>query len=56
VVSDKHANFIVNTGTATASDVKQLVQKIQSTIQEKNGVTLVPEVFFLGFSPDESKA
>lgn len=50
VVSDKHANFVVNTGTATAADVRELVKQIQQKIAEQHGVELVPEVFFLGTS------
>lgn len=47
-VSEKHANFIVNTGTATAKDILTLAQKIRTTIKAKYGVTLESEVFVLG--------
>ena len=43
-VSEKHANFIVNTGEATASDILTLVEKIQDDIKEKFGVMLETEV------------
>ena len=48
-VSDMHANFIVNTGQATAQDVYALITTIQSKVNEAYGVTLQPEVRFVGF-------
>jgi len=48
-VSEKHSNFIVNTGNATASDVKQLIDVVMKTVYEKRGVTLEPEVESWGF-------
>ena len=47
-VSEKHANFIVNTGTAKAADVKALMELCQSEVQERFGVRLVPEVEVVG--------
>ncbi len=47
-VSEKHANFIVNTGGATARDVLQLIARIQHAVRERFGVTLEPEVVVLG--------
>jgi UDP-N-acetylmuramate dehydrogenase len=47
-VSKLHANFIVNTGDATAEDVLALIQKVQQLVLEKNGVKLVPEVLVVG--------
>lgn len=47
-VSTLHANFIVNTGQATAEDVLALMEQIKGTIATKYGVNLVPEVFFVG--------
>lgn len=47
-VSEKHANFIVNTGGATADDVESLTRHIQKTIQEKTGIALEKEYVFLG--------
>ena len=46
-VSPKHAGFIVNTGSATAADVKALIEKIQKTVKEETGYDLHREVIFL---------
>jgi len=46
-VSDKHANFIVNTGNAKSRDVLALMDAIQEAVQLKFGVTLQPEVEYL---------
>lgn len=43
-VSEKHAGFVINTGDATANDVKALLAHIQKTVYEKDGVTLEPEI------------
>ena len=43
VVSPKHANFLINTGSATARDIEQLVAHIQTTVRALHGVELVPE-------------
>ncbi|HUG55650.1 MAG TPA: UDP-N-acetylmuramate dehydrogenase [Candidatus Limnocylindrales bacterium] len=48
VVSEKHANFIVNTGDATAVDVWELMQRCQREVKERFGVDLVPEVERVG--------
>lgn len=48
VVSDVHANFIVNDGTATSADVSQLVSEVQQKIKDKFGVSLVEEVVKIG--------
>ena len=42
-VSLKHANFIVNTGTATSKDIKNLIKLVQDTVKEKFGVELILE-------------
>jgi UDP-N-acetylmuramate dehydrogenase len=48
MVSDVHANFIVNAGGATAVDVLTLVQLIKDTVKDANGIELRPEIRFLG--------
>jgi UDP-N-acetylmuramate dehydrogenase len=47
-VSDKHANFIVNLGTATARDVQALMAFVQQTVLDVHGVRLEPEIKILG--------
>ncbi|MCL6590726.1 MAG: UDP-N-acetylmuramate dehydrogenase [Firmicutes bacterium] len=47
-VSLKHSGFIVNTGTATAQDVLDLIAHIQQTVKAKFGVDLTPEYRILG--------
>lgn len=48
VVSDVHANFIINDGTATSSDVLALVDTVKQKIKDKFGVSLVEEVIPIG--------
>ncbi len=47
-VSEKHAGFIINTGNATARDVLDLIEHIQTVVYEKNGVKLETEIKFVG--------
>ncbi len=47
-VSVKHAGFVINKGGATARDVLDLIEKVQKTVFENTGVTLEPEVIFVG--------
>lgn len=47
-VSPTHANFIINNGTATASDIKTLVERCRSSVEERFGVTLRDEIMMLG--------
>ncbi len=49
-VSEKHANFIVNTGEATARDVRELIALIERKVFETYGIELTPEVRFVGFN------
>ena len=44
-VSTKHANFLVNTGTGTATDATNLIATIQKVVAQKFQVDLVPEVY-----------
>lgn len=46
-VSDKHAGFIINTGNATARDVKRVIAVVQERVKEKFRVDLEPEIVFL---------
>jgi UDP-N-acetylmuramate dehydrogenase len=47
-VSEKHANFILNTGRATAADIEALIAHVQEAVERATGVRLVPEVHVLG--------
>ena len=47
-VSEKHCGFVINRGNATAADVLTLIENVREKVQEQFGVTLEPEVKFLG--------
>ena len=43
-VSEKHTGFIVNRGSATAAEVRQLMAHVQEVVEEQSGIQLQPEV------------
>jgi UDP-N-acetylmuramate dehydrogenase len=47
-VSEKHANFIINRGDATAQDVENLILHVQQTVADATGIDLIPEVRIVG--------
>jgi UDP-N-acetylmuramate dehydrogenase len=47
-VSEKHANFIINTGTATAADIEALIVQIQERVEQACGIRLETEVRIVG--------
>ena len=47
-VSEKHCGFVVNTGEATAKDVRDLIREVSQQVKRKFGVELEPEVKMLG--------
>jgi UDP-N-acetylmuramate dehydrogenase len=47
-VSPTHANFIINTGTATAADIHALVERCRDAVKNQFGVTLRNEIIYLG--------
>jgi UDP-N-acetylmuramate dehydrogenase len=47
-VSPKHANFIVNTGNASARDIALLIDGAQSAVERHSGIRLIPEVRRVG--------
>jgi len=47
-VSEKHANFIVNTGTACAADIEALISRVQQSVEKEAGVRLQTEVCIVG--------
>ncbi len=44
MVSPRHANFIVNTGRATADDIAALMVEVQERVYRDSGIRLEPEV------------
>ena len=47
-VSEKHANFIINTGAATADDIERLIETVQRRVAERTGITLTLEARVIG--------
>jgi UDP-N-acetylmuramate dehydrogenase len=47
-VSEKHANFIVNVGNATAADIENLIEEVRAVVLQQTGVDLHPEVRIVG--------
>ena len=47
-VSEKHANFIVNTGGATATDIERLIDRVETTVAARTGISLQREVRIIG--------
>jgi UDP-N-acetylmuramate dehydrogenase len=47
-VSNMHANFIINTGHATASDIIHLIQKVKKVVKSRTNIDLETEVKFIG--------
>src|SRR2546421_99787 len=47
-VSQKHANFIINHGQASAADLERLIAHVRDTVQRVHGVALQPEVRIVG--------
>jgi UDP-N-acetylmuramate dehydrogenase len=47
-VSDKHANFIVNLGSASAADIEALIRYVQEQVQNRHGIQLQTEVRIVG--------
>ncbi len=51
-VSEKHANFIINDGSAAASDLEQLIEYVTRAVETKHGIRLHPEVRIVGEAAD----
>jgi len=47
-VSEKHANFIVNIGNATAADIEALIHYVQGKVEQQQGIVLQTEVCMVG--------
>jgi len=52
-ISQKHANFIVNLGDASAEDVRELVKLAKRAVYEKFGLLLEEEIVYIGFEGEE---
>ena len=50
-ISEKHANFFINTGDATAADIYALIVRTRQVVFEQHGVVLEPEVHAIGAWP-----
>ena len=48
VVSEKHANFIVNSGEATAAEIEELIERVRAEVERQSGVRLELEVRVVG--------
>lgn len=47
-VSDKHANFILNKGKATATEIENFIHYVATRVWEQHGIKLIPEVHIIG--------
>ena len=56
VISDKHANFIINDAGARAADVEALIGKVVEEVERRQGVRLEPEVRIIGEAAAEETA
>jgi UDP-N-acetylmuramate dehydrogenase len=48
-ISSEHGNFILNTGSGTASDVVRLIQLARQRVKDETGLVLEEEIEYLGF-------
>lgn len=55
-VSDLHANFFINSGSAKAQDVLELIAFVRQQVKEKTGVELVEEIRYIPFHAEGSHA
>lgn len=54
-VSEKHCNFLINTGEATAADIEDLGEEVRARVKETSGVTLDWEIRRIGVRPEGAK-
>lgn len=54
VISEKHANFFLNDGGATAEDIRRLIVHARTVVRDRFGVVLTPEVKLLGDWPADA--
>ena len=51
-VSEQHANFIINTGDATAAEIVEVIDHVRRTVRERTGIDLELEIQLIGFSEE----
>lgn len=49
VISQKHANFFINEGGASAEDVRRLIRRAKDRVRQRYGIELEPEIQYVGF-------
>ncbi len=54
-VSEKHANFVINTGNATSLDVSRLMHRMHSGVKERYGYDLIAEIRYIGIPTKEEE-
>ena len=54
-VSEKHANFIINTGGASAAEIEELIEQVRNTVRAASGVELQTEVRIVGVVAEERR-
>ncbi|MDB2415163.1 UDP-N-acetylmuramate dehydrogenase [Rickettsiales bacterium] len=52
-VSEKHCNFLINTGDASAADIENLVEEVRKKVKENSGIELRLEIKIIGKKEDE---
>jgi UDP-N-acetylmuramate dehydrogenase len=55
-VSEKHTNFLINTGDASAADLEALGEEVRKRVKEKSGITLEWEIKRVGVTPGRGAA
>ena len=55
-VSEKHANFIINTGNASSNEIEQLIEFVQAEVYKQKMIKLIPEVRIIGESTEVIKS
>lgn len=48
MVTPRHANIFINTGKASAADVRALIARVQEVVRQRTGYSLEPEISFVG--------
>lgn len=51
-ISEKHANFIINEGNATAAEIETLINEVAEIVEKQHGIRLIPEVCIMGRPKD----